>query len=100
MTGPPLISAITIFLNGDRFIREAIESVLAQTYQSWERLLGDDGSTDGSSAIALEYASRFPGRIRYIEHEGHHNRGMSASRNAGIRHARGRYIALLDADDV
>ena len=100
MTGQPLISAITIFLNGERFIREAIDSVLAQTYQNWELLLVDDGSTDGSSAIALEYARRFPGKIRYLEHDGHQNLGMSASRNAGIRQARGKYIALLDADDV
>ena len=99
-TGEPLVSAITIFLDAETFLREAIESVLAQTYANWELLLVDDGSTDGSTEIALGYARLYPQRIRYLEHEGHRNRGMSASRNLGIPHARGEYIALLDADDV
>ncbi len=96
----PLVSVITIFLNGEKFIREAIESVLAQTYDNWELLLVDDGSTDNSAKIALEYTQRYPVKARYLEHEGHVNRGMSASRNLGVSHTRGEYIALLDADDV
>ena len=100
MTGRPLVSAITIFLNEERFLREAVASVLAQTYANWELLLVDDGSTDGSTDIGLDYARRYPGRVRYLQHEGHQNLGMSAARNLGIRHARGEYIALLDADDV
>jgi glycosyltransferase involved in cell wall biosynthesis len=97
---PPLVSAITIFLNAERFLRESVESVLAQTYRHWELLLVDDGSKDGSTAMAREYADRYPGRMHYFEHDGHQNRGMSASRNLGLRHASGTYIALLDADDV
>jgi glycosyltransferase involved in cell wall biosynthesis len=100
MSTGPLVSAITIFLNAKRFLEEAIESVLAQTCDNWELLLVDDGSTDGSTAIARRRAERSAGRIRYLEHEGHRNRGMSASRNLGIRHARGEYLAFLDADDV
>jgi glycosyltransferase involved in cell wall biosynthesis len=96
----PLVSGITIFLNGANFLREAIESVLAQTYPYWELLLVDDGSTDGSSDIAREYATRHPDRIRYFAHEGHQNLGKIASRNLGLRNARGEYIALLDHDDV
>ncbi|HET9798430.1 MAG TPA: glycosyltransferase family 2 protein [Gemmatimonadaceae bacterium] len=96
----PLVSAILIFLNGRRFLGEAIESVLAQRYGEWELLLVDDGSTDGASDIAREYAERHAGRIRYLEHAGHRNLGMSASRNAGLREARGHFVALLDADDV
>lgn len=99
-SAPPLVSAVIIFLNGERFIGEAIESVLAQAYANWELLLVDDGSTDGATAIARSYAERFPDRVRYLEHDGHANRGMSASRNLGIRHARGEFIAFLDADDV
>jgi glycosyltransferase involved in cell wall biosynthesis len=95
----PLVSVVLIFLDGERFLREAIESVLAQTYRRWELLLVDDGSTDGSSAIAREYAARFSA-VRYLEHEGHCNLGMSVARNLGIRHAAGEYIAFLDADDV
>ena len=100
MNPEPLVSVITIFLNGDRFIAEAIESVLAQTYLRWELLLVDDGSTDRASAIAQGFAARFPEQIRYFEHTGHANRGMSASRNLGIQHARGDYVSYLDADDV
>lgn len=96
----PRVSVITIFLNEQRFLHEAVESVLAQTYRDWELLLVDDGSTDASSALARSHAARHPGRIRYLEHDGHQNRGMSASRNLGIRHAAGEYIGFLDADDV
>jgi glycosyltransferase involved in cell wall biosynthesis len=98
--GSPLVSVIMIFFNEERFIEEAIESVLAQTYKNWELLLVDDGSTDGSTDFALRYAERYSDQIRYLEHEGHQNRGMSASRNLGIGEARGQYIAFLDADDV
>jgi glycosyltransferase involved in cell wall biosynthesis len=96
----PLVSAITIFLNAERFMHEAVASVLAQTYDNWELLLVDDGSTDGSTALAHRYAARHPRQVQYLQHDGHQNRGMSVSRNLGIRHARGKYIAFLDADDV
>lgn len=96
----PTVSGIIIFLNGEKFLAEAIESVLAQTFDDWELLLVDDGSTDGSTAIAKQYAQRFPERIRYIDHPGHANLGMSAARNAGLRQARGEFIAFVDADDV
>ncbi|MEA5567040.1 glycosyltransferase [Anabaena sp. UHCC 0399] len=94
------MSIITIFLNAELFIQEAIESVFAQTYKNWELLLVDDGSTDGSTVIAHEYAKKYPEKVRYLEHEGHQNRGMSAARNLGIRNAIGEYITFLDADDV
>ena len=100
MSATPQVSVVAIFLNAERFLDEAIRSVIAQTYPSWELLLVDDGSSDGSSAIARSYAEREPGRVRYLEHPGHENRGMSASRNMGLRNARGKYLALLDADDV
>src|SRR5438105_7879903 len=95
-----MVSVIIIFLNAESFIEEAIESVLAQAYTAWELLLVDDGSTDTSTAIALRYAEQHAWKIRYLEHEEHQNRGMSASRNLGIHNARGEYIAFLDADDV
>ena len=99
-TSNPLVSAIVIFLNEERFLAEALESVLAQTYPHWELILVDDGSTDRSSSIAQAYAARYPDRVRYVEHEGHANRGMGASRNLGLDHARGTYVGFLDADDV
>ncbi|WP_414584595.1 glycosyltransferase family 2 protein [Scytonema sp. PCC 10023] len=101
MSNKPLVSAIIIFLNAvEKFFEEAIESVFSQTYDNWELLLVDDGSTDNSTQIALRYAQQYPEKVRYLEHEGHQNRGMSAARNLGIRNARGEYIALLDADDI
>ena len=95
-----LVTVIIIFLNAENFLQQAIESVFAQTYGNWELLLVDDGSTDGSTDIALRYAEEYPERVRYLEHDYHQNRGMSASRNLGIRNAKGEYIAFLDADDV
>lgn len=96
----PSVSVIMIFLDADKFIEEAIESVLTQSFQTWELLLIDDGSQDASTAIARRYAQAYPGQIYHLEHDGHENRGMSASRNLGLEHARGEYIAFLDADDV
>ncbi|HEY7545940.1 MAG TPA: glycosyltransferase family A protein, partial [Blastocatellia bacterium] len=100
ISGKPLVSVITIFLNEERFIREAIESVMAQSYLEWELLLVDDGSIDRSTEIARLYADRYPQKVRYLQHDGHSNLGMSASRNLGIRQARGEFIAFLDADDL
>ena len=96
----PVVSVIMIFLNAEQFIAEAIESVFAQTYTEWELLLVDDASTDASSRIARGYAEAHPGRVRYLQHAGGENRGMSASRNLGLQEARGRYVAFLDADDL
>jgi glycosyltransferase involved in cell wall biosynthesis len=96
----PIVSVITIFLNAERFLSEAIESVLAQEFESFELILVDDGSTDGSSTLARKYAKKFPQSITYLEHEHHINRGMSASRNLGISHARGEFITFCDADDA
>src|SRR5215207_11709928 len=100
MTSKLLVSSVMIFLNAEKFIEEAIESVFAQTYDNSELLLVDDGSTDDSTQIALRYAERDPEKVRYLEHPGHRNRGMSASRNLGVSHAEGEYVAFLDADDV
>ena len=97
---PPRISVVMIFFNSERYIKEAIDSVLVQTFTDFELLLVDDGSTDTSSAIAQDYADRHPARVRYLEHEGHANRGMSAARNLGLRNAVGEFVALIDSDDV
>lgn len=100
MTKKPLVSVIIIIFNAERFIEEAIESVIGQTYSNWEILFVDDGSTDNSSEIAIYYAALYNSRVRYLEHDRHENRGMSASRNLGIRNSNGEYITFLDADDV
>jgi glycosyltransferase involved in cell wall biosynthesis len=95
-----LVSAIIIFLNAEKFMEEAVESVLAQSYDNWELLLVDDGSEDNSATIARGYERKYRSRVRCFEHDGHKNQGMSASRNLGLYRARGEYIAFLDADDV
>jgi glycosyltransferase involved in cell wall biosynthesis len=100
MTGRPRVSVVIIFLNAEPFLGEAVESVFAQTYRAWELLLVDDGSTDASSTIARHYAETTRGRVRYLTHAQRANRGMSASRNLGVQHASGEYVAFLDADDV
>lgn len=100
MVEAPMISIITPFFNSDKFIEQAIESVLAQTHREWELLLVDDGSCDRSAAIAKRYAAAYPRRVRCLAHDGLRNLGQSASRNLGIRHASGDYLAFLDADDV
>jgi glycosyltransferase involved in cell wall biosynthesis len=94
-----LVSVIIIFLNEEPFLRDAVESVIAQDYPSWELLLVDDGSTDDSPRIATWFVEQ-DARIRYLTHPDRTNRGMSASRNLGLAHARGEYVAFLDADDV
>jgi len=100
MSHTAMVSTIIIFLNAEPFLQEAVESVLTQTYENWELLLVDDGSTDGSSAIARQYAARYAEKVHYLEFEGHINHGMSAARNLGIQHAGGSYVAFLDADDT
>jgi glycosyltransferase involved in cell wall biosynthesis len=96
----PRVSVITIFLDEERFLADAIASVKAQTRDDWELVLVDDGSRDGSTAIAREAARADPARVRYLQHEGGANRGMSASRNLGIAAARGEFIAFVDGDDI
>jgi glycosyltransferase involved in cell wall biosynthesis len=99
MANNSLVTVIIIFLNAAEFIQEAIESVLAQSYKKWELLLVDDGSHDESTDLAIKFASQYPSQIKYLEHDGHQNLGMSAARNLGLRNAKGNYVAFLDADD-
>lgn len=96
----PRVSAIIIVLDGEQFIAEAIESVIAQDGVTWELIVVDDGSSDGTAAIAQSFADRVADGLRVVHHPGHGNLGMSASRNLGIAEARGDYVAFLDADDT
>lgn len=96
----PLVSVVLCFYNEKDFLEEAIQSVWSQTYKNWELLLVDDGSDDQSSEIAKAHVAQNPGRIFYVDHPYHQNKGLSASRNAGIKKCRGSYVAFLDADDV
>jgi glycosyltransferase involved in cell wall biosynthesis len=98
-TEEPLYSGLVVFKNAGDTLAQAIASVKAQPYEDWELILVDDGSTDAGTAIARAASEADP-RIRYLEHPGRQNLGKSVSRNLGIFAARGKYLALLDADDV
>lgn len=100
MISKPRVSCVIIFLNAEKYLEESIRSVIDQSAPDWELLLVNDGSTDGSGRIAHDHAARMPGRIRYLEHDQGLNRGKNASRNLGIQHSTGEFIAFLDADDV
>ena len=90
----PAISVITPAYNAAKYIGEALDSVLNQTYASHEVIVINDGSPDTNE---LERQIRkYPATIHYIKQE---NRGAAAARNAGLRCARGEYVAFLDADD-
>jgi glycosyltransferase involved in cell wall biosynthesis len=90
----PQVSVIIPTCNRALFLRAAIESVLNQTFQDFEIIVVDDASNDETAETVRSLAD---GRIRYLRHE--RKKGQGATRNAGIRDARGEYIALLDDDD-
>ena len=91
-----LVSIITPLYNAERFVSQTIESVLAQTYTHWEMIVINDGSKDNSEAVVKAYVEK-DSRIKLFSQP---NAGSAAARNNGIRRAEGRYIALLDADDL
>lgn len=92
-----LVSTIVPVYNGERYLPEALDSALAQTYRNVEIIIVDDGSTDSSRTIAEKYASLHPQRIRVMHQT---NGGTGAARNVAMASARGCYIALLDQDDL
>lgn len=93
----PVVSVIMPAYNKERFVETAIRSVMGQTYTDWELLIIDDASGDATCAIA-EGLSEEDTRIRLIRNEG--NLGAAKTRNRGFGLCRGKYIALLDSDDV
>ena len=93
MKSKPLVSVIIPVYNREKYLAEAIESVLAQTYRPIEVIVVDDGSTDGSADIA----KRFGSPVRYYFQP---NSGAGAARNRGIAVARGSFLAFLDSDDL
>ncbi|MEH1924496.1 CHAT domain-containing protein [Nostoc sp.] len=92
----PLISIVIVNYNRESYLQEAIASVLAQTWQDFELLIWDNGSTDRSVAIAHVYAQQ-DGRVRVVEAE---NQGVAAACKAAIAQTRGTYIGILDNDDI
>ena len=93
MRSKPLVSVIIPVYNGEKYLAEAIESVLAQTYRPIEVIVVDDGSTDGSADVAK-------GFVPFVQYCFQPNGGTGAARNLGIDLALGSFFAFLDADDV
>jgi glycosyltransferase involved in cell wall biosynthesis len=91
-----LVSIIVPIYNGEEFLKETIETVINQTYNGWELLLIDDGSTDNSKKICLDFVNK-DNRIKYFYKT---NGGQASARNLGINKSQGEWIALLDADDL
>lgn len=89
----PLVSVIIPAYNCERFLREAVQSVLDQKYSPVEIIILDDGSTDGTATVARSFTET----VRYLHQS---NQGPAAARNRGIEHAQGSLIAFADADDL
>jgi glycosyltransferase involved in cell wall biosynthesis len=93
----PLVSIVMPCYNAEKYFKEAIESVINQTYKNLEIVLVDDGSTDGTSELLNKYAEKVP-QIKIISNE--KNLGLIASLNKGVAASKGEYIARMDADDI
>jgi glycosyltransferase involved in cell wall biosynthesis len=93
-----LVSVVIPTYNQVGFVRETIDSVLAQDYQQLQIIVTDDGSTDGTAQLAKEYADRFPDKVSALTVE--KNTGIPANFNRGLREVRGEYIAWLGGDDL
>lgn len=91
------ISIIIPIYNADKYLRICIDSVICQTYQNFQLILVDDGSTDKSWDICNEYVKKYPSKIEAIQVE---NGGASKARNIGMTHITGDYVCFVDADDT
>ena len=90
-----LVSVIVPVYNVAPYLREALDSVVNQTYKDLEIIIVDDGSTDGSASICEEYAAS-DSRIKLVHQQ---NKGLSGARNTGLEHATGEFVAFVDSDD-
>ncbi|MPZ63475.1 MAG: glycosyltransferase [Propionibacteriales bacterium] len=91
-----VLSVVVPVYNVAAYLAESLDSLLVQTWQAFDVVIVDDGSTDGSGDLADGYAAR-DRRVRVVHTQNH---GLGAARNEGIRHVRGEYVAFLDSDDV
>ncbi len=95
LANKPLVSICMLTYNRAHYIGAAIESVLAQTYGNWKLIIIDDGSTDNTSSIVTSYSDE---RIKYVQYT--ENTGLFARRKESLTHTNGKYVAILDSDDV
>jgi GT2 family glycosyltransferase len=94
-----LLSAIVPAYNCEKYLKRAIESLLATQQPGLEVLVIDDGSKDKTGALAADYAAEYPDVVRFFRHDRGKNRGAAATRNLGIRNSRGEFLCFLDGDD-
>ncbi len=94
------VSVVVPLFNGGQYIESTLHSILSQSYDCYEIIVVDDGSTDDGPAKVSKFMESWPERIRLLRHTDHSNHGIAASRNVGIRNARGSYIAFIDQDDL
>jgi glycosyltransferase involved in cell wall biosynthesis len=93
MAEAPAVSVVIATYNRAHLLPQTLDSVLGQRFNDYELIVVDDGSTDGTAAVAQSYGAR----LRYFRQQ---NRGPSAARNLGVSHARGRWISIQDSDDL
>ena len=96
MTEPIMISVLMGVYNSERYLASSISSILLQTYKNFEFIIVNDGSTDKSAEIIEKFALK-DSRIKVINHD---NKGLTKSLNIAARHAKGKYLARQDADDI
>ena len=90
------LSIVIPVYNVEKYLAKCLDSVIYPALDGYEVIVVNDGSTDGSGAIAAEYAAHYPGLLRLIEQE---NGGLGAARNTGLEAAEGEFVFFLDSDD-
>ena len=93
------VSIVTASYNYETYIKETIESVLAQTYFDWEMIVVDDGSKDNSVEVIKNFAQK-DNRIKLYQHEGGANKGLIETVKLGLQKAKGDWIVFLESDDT
>ena len=96
MEKEPIVSIVVPVYNGERYLRDSLDSLLAQTFRDFEIICVNDGSTDSSESIINEYLER-DSHIRVVNQA---NAGVASARNTGIENAKGRYLMFCDDDDL
>jgi glycosyltransferase involved in cell wall biosynthesis len=96
----PVVSICIATYNHAGFLPRCLDSILAQTFQDFEMVIVNDGSTDNTHQILMDYQERYPEKVRYFWHPGFANKGISATTNRAIQEASGKYIAFIGSDDT
>jgi glycosyltransferase involved in cell wall biosynthesis len=94
----PLVSVAIITYNQKKFLKECIESILAQNYSNIEIVIGDDASTDGTQEMLKEYEKKYPGKFKLVLHKT--NQGITKNSNSVLKKCKGKYIAWMGGDDL